>query len=284
MTSTLSARQRQLLTRLNLTPDHFLPLLEPSMRIFNFGLNPIAAELMWAINELHRAHETRGNIAEIGVAHGASALFLYQLRRPGEALYLNDLFGEAGLDVSESGDHQSTVESVKRTFAGAFGTADEAVFIRKPSGSLTPDDMHHVRLFHVDGGHSYEEAVADLGYAMDVLHPQGAIVVDDMTTDTGWRAVYYATLDFVRSRDLDKQFFVPHFTNKAVIVPDRDRFDELYSLYRDASCQSAADRRRQFNLSDVSFEPYWQQPVFMQVLAPLRLRVAGKLRRMVKRQ
>lgn len=210
-------------------------------------------------------------------------LYLYQMRRPNEVLYLNDIFDAAQFNISASGDNRPTIEDIRRMFQRTVGTAEQVVFISKPSQQLTADDMSSIRIFHVDGGHTYEEVLGDLRYAREALNPRGAIVVDDMGTDTGWRAVYYATRDFLRSTDLDHRYFVPHFSNKAVIVPDRELFEELYDLYRQASRSGKADKQRSFNLSSESFLPYWQPPPFMQVFAPLSTRLASKMRRTAER-
>lgn len=264
-------------------PQQFLGLFKQSMTTYNFGLNPLAAELIWAVNELQMRRNILGNIAEIGVAYGASALFLYQIRRPNEILYLNDIFEAAQLNISASGDNRPTIESIRRTFQRTVGTTDQVIFINKPSQQLTADEMSHIRIFHIDGGHSYDEVIADLRYAKEALNPQGAIVVDDMGTDTGWRSVYYATRDFLHATGLDAQYFVPHFSNKAVIIPDRLLFEELYDLYQQASRSGKADRQRSFNLSSESFLPYWQPSTFMQVFAPLNTRVVSKVRRTAER-
>ncbi|MHB2021265.1 MAG: hypothetical protein ACYCW6_30395, partial [Candidatus Xenobia bacterium] len=141
-----------------------------------------------------------------------------------------------------------------------------------------------VRLMHVEAGHSSDEVLHDLGYAMKVLTPDGVIVADDTTSETGWRGVYYAVRDFVVANGLEKQWFIPHFTNKAVIVRDAALFEELYGSYRAANCSDPADKSRNFNLADVSFKPVYGPGDFLALsesgmtrwLRSLRL-AAGKL-------
>ncbi|MHB2019309.1 MAG: class I SAM-dependent methyltransferase, partial [Candidatus Xenobia bacterium] len=128
--------------------------MKPSLKVPNTGLNPLAAELLFAINQLQMARQVSGNLAEIGVAYGACALFLYQLKRPEGTLFLADIFGTAGENPSESFVNEQTEEHLRKTFLRLLNTDQNITFIKGLSQNLKPEHMSKVRLMHVDAGHS----------------------------------------------------------------------------------------------------------------------------------
>jgi hypothetical protein len=248
---------------MQLAPSTYLPLLRALSGLPNAGISPLSAELFWAIDTLQTRNGVAGNLAEIGVAYGASALFLAQLRKRDESLYLNDLFGVTCRNVSESFVNDVDIARITSIIETRLGSMDRIVLLQKESGLLTTKDMADVRIFHIDGGHSFDEVTADLTFACKVLCPSGALVIDDMTTETGWRAVYYAVREFAEAMGLEKRWFVPHFSNKAVLVPDGEMFAALYGAYRDMCCSGKSNRDRDFNLAHASFRSLYSPSRFL---------------------
>jgi Methyltransferase domain len=157
-----------------------------------------AAALFGLLDEVQRTAGVQGDLFEIGVHHGRSAVLLSQLARPGERLGVCDLFGEQDQNVSVSGhgDH-AIFEANMAAQAPGFDRLD--VFAMA-SDQLTPNQIGGpYRLFHIDGGHLREEALADLRLGAAVLDEGGAIVVDDPFS-VAWPGVTEGILEFLAER------------------------------------------------------------------------------------
>lgn len=152
-----------------------------------------AAGLFGLIDDVQHREGVAGDLFEIGVHHGKSAVVLGNMARTGEALGVCDIFG------SQSGN------------ASGSGSGDRAIFERNMhvfapecrvrvfeclSSSLTTDQIGEARFFHVDGGHLTEEARSDLELAAAVVVDGGVIVVDDPFRPE-WPGVTEAILQFV---------------------------------------------------------------------------------------
>jgi len=177
--------------------------------------SPDAAALIALLDEAQLTAGVRGNIFEIGVHHGRSAVFLCALARGEERLGVCDLFGEQVLNVSASGSgNRAIFEANIAAEAPGFTRLD---IFAKPSYKLIADEIGRPhRLFHIDGGHLCEEALTDLRLGAAVLHDQGAIIVDDPFR-ADWPGVTEAILDFLAERPEFRPMIVGF--NKLVIVP-----------------------------------------------------------------
>jgi hypothetical protein len=173
-----------------------------------------AASLFGLLDEAQRSADVDGDLFEIGVHHGRSAVLLSQLARPGERLGVCDLFGEQGENVSASGSgNRAIFESNMAAMAPGFDRLD--VFATA-SDRLLPEEIGGpYRLFHVDGGHLREEALADLQLGAAVLSRLGAIVVDDPFS-VAWPGVTEGILQFLTQR-ADFEPLILGF-NKLVLV------------------------------------------------------------------
>jgi hypothetical protein len=174
-----------------------------------------AAALIALLDEAQLMAGVRGNIFEIGVHHGRSAVILCGLARNEERLGVCDVFGEQTHNVSASGSGDRAIFEANIA-AAAPGFTRLDVFA-KPSDKLTAEEIGRPhRLFHIDGGHLCEEALADLRLGATVLHDQGAIIVDDPFR-ADWPGVTEAILDFLAERPDFRPMIVGF--NKLVIVP-----------------------------------------------------------------
>jgi Methyltransferase domain len=181
-----------------------------------------AAALFGLLDEAQRIAGVDGGLFEIGVHHGRSAVLLSRLARPDERLGVCDLFGEQAENVSASGSGDRAIfEANMAELAPGFDRLD--VFATA-SDHLSPEQIGGpYRLFHVDGGHLREEALADLRLGAAVLGPRGAIVVDDPFS-VAWPGVTEGILVFLAERP-DFAPLILGF-NKLVLVPATAR--ELY--------------------------------------------------------
>jgi hypothetical protein len=136
-----------------------------------------AAMLFSWIDEIQKRNDVRGDLFEIGVHHGKSAVLLGRMLRGDETLGVCDLFGEQSANISHSGVGDR--EIFERNMRLALGPISISVFAAA-SNLLTPQQIgiNH-RFFHIDGGHNCEEALADLRLARGACHEDAVIVVDD---------------------------------------------------------------------------------------------------------
>jgi len=204
-------------------------------------------ELIWFQEEAGLA----GNIAEIGVHHGCSALALLAAARPDETLIAIDLFDRQDLNADDSG---------KGSLA-AFGEHLRTLFphakvqtIAKSSLELRGAEREHglssLRFFSIDGGHTLALTRNDLEVADASLAPHGIAVLDDVF-NANWPGVASGLFAFlVRAPDL-----VPFaiFPNKVFLCRRA-----LSSFYRKA-CQAAfgyALHKQDLELQDHAVDVY----------------------------
>ena len=160
---------------------------------------PVDAYLFGFIDEIQRREAIGGNLFEIGVHHGKTAVFLARMRRNGEVLGVCDVFDQQELNVDRSGEGNRAI--FERNMSGH----DVRVFA-KLSSALTPDDTTtHCRFFHIDGGHRAEDVMNDLEVAARALHADGVVAVDDLF-NPNWPGVGEGFYRFVGEH---RDVFVP---------------------------------------------------------------------------
>lgn len=181
-----------------------------------------AAQLLALLDETQKKNNFTGDIFEIGVHHGKSALFLHRFLSTDEKMQVCDLFGDQKLNtsVSGSGDKAIFLKNIDRILGKSTIQIHE-----KLSNELTITEIgNSYRMFHVDGGHSFEEALADLTLAAQAVHPYGILILDDPFRSE-WPGVTEAALEFLKQTPN----FVPLAVgfNKLLLV--RNQYHDLYS-------------------------------------------------------
>ena len=156
---------------------------------------PDHAYLFAAIDEIQQREGIRGNLFEIGVHHGKTAIFLARMRRDGELLGVCDVFEQQELNRDRSGEgSRELFENNMRAFGGP------ARVFAKPSSELTADDTTtNCRFFHIDGGHRPEDVMTDLDTASRALHADGIVAVDDLFNPS-WPGVSEGVYRFLAAR------------------------------------------------------------------------------------
>lgn len=187
-----------------------------------------AAQLLALLDEIQKKNKLTGDIFEIGVHHGKSALFLHRFLSDDEKMQVCDLFGNQKLNTSVSGlgDKATFLKNADRILG-----ANTIQIHEKSSNALTIDEIgNSYRMFHVDGGHSFEEALADLNLAAQAIQPYGILILDDPFRSE-WPGVTEAALEFLK-QTID---FVPLAIgfNKLLLV--RSTYYELYSQALDTA-------------------------------------------------
>lgn len=174
-----------------------------------------AALLLSIINTVQEQNYFEGDIFEIGVHHGKSALFFHHFLHEGEKLGVCDIFGDQAMNITQSGGGDKSVFLGNCT---RILSKPSIQLFEKLSTDLTIDEIGRTyRLFHVDGGHSYEEALADLLLAKQALRNYGVIILDDPFRHE-WPGVTEAALEFLK-RSTDFSALVVGF-NKLLLVQD----------------------------------------------------------------
>ena len=139
---------------------------------------PEAAALIGWFDAMQRDLGIVGDVFEIGVHHGKSAVYLAALVDPAkERFAVCDLFGSQSENASRSGRGQREIfeRNLERFVPGTKPIVHET-----SSSNLTSDRIgSNHRIFHVDGGHHAAEALADLRLAAAASQPHGILVLDD---------------------------------------------------------------------------------------------------------
>ena len=137
-----------------------------------------AALLFMAYAQLLAERGIAGDVLEVGVHHGLSAIAVAALRGPGRRFVAVDLFTEQERNVSGSGSGDEAI--FLRNLRALHGSTDFVQVVSGDSTELRPDDLGRGFSFaHIDGGHSARETFCDLDLARQVLVPGGIVALDD---------------------------------------------------------------------------------------------------------
>lgn len=147
-----------------------------------------------------------GDLAELGVLYGRSAVLIGASLRDGETFTVVDLFG------ADPGDAHNAAEN-DQSYPGLTRVAFEDNYRRLLGGELPTivqglshtvvDHARHRthRFVHVDASHLHANVVRDIEAARTLLAPQGVLVLDDIRSEhtpgvaaAAWQAVLTADL------------------------------------------------------------------------------------------
>jgi Methyltransferase domain len=183
-----------------------------------------AAQLFGLLDAVQVCAGVVGDLFEIGVHHGRSAVLLCHMAQAGERVRVCDLFDAQSENVSGSGrGDRALFEQNIRALAPA--SIEVEIFHRR-SDQLLPEEIGGpYRFFHIDGGHLAEEALLDLRLAAPVLHDAGVIAIDDPFRPE-WPGVTEALVRFLD--ECNEFVAVALAFNKLVICKRRARalYDE----------------------------------------------------------
>jgi len=120
-----------------------------------------------------------GDVLEIGVHHGLSAIAVAAIRKAGSKFAAIDLFDDLQAQ-NRSGSGSGSRSRFERNMAEFFGDTGFVRCITASSDTVLPDELGDQFSFcHVDGGHSAAETRADLDLCTRVLMPGGLLALDD---------------------------------------------------------------------------------------------------------
>jgi len=128
----------------------------------------------------------QGDVAEIGVAYGRSAIAVSNYRLPEDKLYLFDLC----IDVPQ----EEASNNINK-----FGTGSNIEWRIGDTTTLTPETLHFdrpLRFLHIDGSHEHGAVYKDLLNFSSKMADGGVIVMDDYN-DQEYPGVNSGTLQFL---------------------------------------------------------------------------------------
>ncbi len=191
-----------------------------------------AAMLFAMIDETQKQNQIEGDIFEIGVHHGRSTLFLKALLNgSNEKIQVCDLFRSQEMNVTKSGEGNRAIfeKNLKKLFP-----QNEIIIHEKLSRDLDPDDIgKNYRIFHIDGGHSFQETLFDLELAASSITEKGIIIIDDPMTYV-WPGVTHGIFEFLVKNN-EYAAILSGFNKMVLVKKDfadiyTDKFDDKKSL------------------------------------------------------
>lgn len=131
--------------------------------------------------------EAAGDLMELGVYQGRTAIHIGKFRKPGERFTVCDLFDEArDAESIRPGARKAYRTLTQDTFERNFlAFHDELPVIVR---GLTETILDHAtagscRFIHIDASHMYEHVHGDMLSARTLLRPDGVVVFDDYRTE-----------------------------------------------------------------------------------------------------
>ena len=150
---------------------------------------------------LSESGTTGGDLAELGVYKGKSAVLIGAYLQAGETLTVIDLFGGQAPDTENLRENAEqyprlTREPFENTYRAVHGALP--VVLEDYSATIADhaSNKEH-RFVHIDASHLYEHVVADIAAAKALLKPDGIVVLDDYRNEhtpgvaaAAWEAVF----------------------------------------------------------------------------------------------
>lgn len=166
------------------------------------GWFPVLDQMLfdWLLDRQEEAGE-KGDLLEVGVYMGKSAVFLGRHLREGESYTVCDLFESDAPDDANAAEATKSYRSTltRRAFEANYLSFHDELprVLQGPSsivaGEVEPDSC---RFVHIDASHLYEHVESDITTARDVLRPGGLVVLDDFRSEhtpgvsvAAWEAV-----------------------------------------------------------------------------------------------
>lgn len=165
------------------------------------GWFPVLDQMLfdWCLDRQESAG-MRGDLLEVGVYMGKSAIFLGRHAQEGERYTVCDLFeGDAPDNANQAESTKSYSALTRRAFEENYlSFHDELPRVVQGPSSLVPSEIApgSCRFVHIDGSHLYEHVHGDIAAAREALLPGGIVVLDDFRSEhtpgvavAAWEAV-----------------------------------------------------------------------------------------------
>lgn len=141
-------------------------------------------ELMSFILTRQAESETPGDLAELGVYLGKSAVLIGGHARPSETVTVVDLFDSLAVDEANATENRREYSDLNRkafeaNYQRALGKLP--TIIQGPSNLIVESASHRTHRFvHIDASHLYQHVVEDIRSAKTLLRESGVVVFDDI--------------------------------------------------------------------------------------------------------
>jgi hypothetical protein len=160
-------------------PPDFLTSYFDAREAIEGWFTPDAALLFLLCNQLIRDRGIAGDVLEIGVHHGLSAIVTASLREAHGSFVAVDLFDDLQ-ELNTSGSGAGSRSTFMTNMRSAFGNLDFMNVVTGSSEQLSPEQLGTNFAFcHVDGGHSARETYSDIVLCQQLLLPGGLLALDD---------------------------------------------------------------------------------------------------------
>jgi hypothetical protein len=193
--------------------------------IEGWGIDAYLGRLFLDLNEYQLRRKIFGNLFEIGVHHGRSAVLLALMASLGETAVFVDLFDrqEENLDASGSGNLPIFKSNLEKWAPGKI-----ALILRENSLDLDFSAVEElkdgVRFAHIDGAHYRPAVLNDIIKTRSVLISGGIIVIDDFM-HTGFPGVNEACHEYLEEHAEDGLAPVAIGRNKLILTTEESRAD-----------------------------------------------------------
>lgn len=149
----------------------------------------VDAFLFAAIHDSHVVGSVSGDLLEVGVYQGRSAILLGHLQRPGERLVVCDLFGGQGVNEENEAEHRRyyadlSLQTFEQNYRRFHRRLPDEIIIG-PSSELVRREEElrkRFRLIHIDGSHEYSVVQSDIRLAQALLVDGGMVIFDDVNS------------------------------------------------------------------------------------------------------
>jgi Methyltransferase domain len=168
---------------------------------------PIDAYAFGMFDEIQKQEGIAGNLFEVGVHHGKTAIFLARAAVPPEVVGVCDVFESQELNVDHSGAGSRELFLANMRSHTTLPPERLATFAKRSAALTTDETTTRVRFFHIDGGHRPEDVFADLLTADRALLPDGVVSLDDVF-NPNWPGVGEGFYNFLATHP---GVFVPVF-------------------------------------------------------------------------
>lgn len=137
----------------------------------------------WFLGEQKR-RPIVGDLAELGVYMGKSAIVIGEYLRPGETFTVIDLFESPAFDDDNSVENANTyADLTQRVFEANYLRfhVELPTVVKAPSSEILDHASAGAHRFvHVDASHLYEHVQTDVASARVLLHESGVVAFDDI--------------------------------------------------------------------------------------------------------
>ncbi len=150
-------------------------------------LNFVDQMVMKWILEFQSSTSVKGDLIELGVYQGKSAIHIGQFINPGERFIVCDLFDDARSEQSIREDARHAYRTLtQQIFEENYLDfhSDLPLIVQGLSSTIEEHvEANSCRFIHIDASHAYEHVSADAAASQRLLREQGVAVFDDYRTE-----------------------------------------------------------------------------------------------------